>query len=437
MPTSTLSSLHHPQRLAWAGLALAVGLLWAVACSDGETPKVEVPRATPTEAPSGRAEAGGLFASSGTPNDPIPDRILSLPFVAGVSIRTTWESVEPLEGEFDWSYIDSQLARAEAAGKRAILRVMAGIYAPQWVYDAGAESTVLRGHNQNNKLFGREFRIPVPWDAVVLDRWKRFIAALGERYNGHQAIYAVAMAGPTGLTSEMILPQDEEVWTAAGYSDARLIAAWTTTIDAYARAFPDTPLSLAVSAIPIPRHPGTTRPAQEVVAYGLAHYGSQFYVQGNWLADTFPPLDESGPYNELYQLLSRASSRTTVGFQIGGHKLSGQSYDPESDQDSSTLTTDLGRALERALMAGASYIELNERHFNNSTYDSDLRRIALRLAGSSRAPPGGSGRPLWPDRSARILPRAEFGGSAPCWLEDAGSPVASGAIPQSDQASPA
>jgi hypothetical protein len=381
-PTRTVSSLHRRQLHRWAGLVVAMALLWAAGCGDHESSKVGAPRATETATPLARTKAGGLFVSSGTPNQAIPDSILTLPYVAGVSIRATWESVEPAEGQFDWSYLDSQLARAEAAGKLAILRVMAGIDAPQWVYDAGAQSIVLTGHNRNNNLFGQSFRIPVPWDPVLLDRWKSLVSALGERYNGRKAVYAVAMAGPTGLTSEMILPQDEEAWTAAGYSDERLVAAWITTIDAYAQAFRDTPFSLAVSAIPIPRHPGTTRPAQEVVAYGLEHYGSRLYVQGNWLADTFPALDGSGPYGELYQLLSHISGRTTIGFQIGGHKLSGQYYDPGSDEDPGGPTTDLGRAAERALAAGASYIELNERYFSDSVYEADLRRIALRLAGS-------------------------------------------------------
>jgi hypothetical protein len=377
-PTNTLGSFLRLRHLLWVGVAVTVGLLWAVGCGEDDSPEVEEFSVTPTP-----ANMGGLFVSSGTPNDPIPGEVLSRPYVSGVSIRTTWESVEPAEGQFDWSYIDAQLATAEAAGKQVILRVMAGIYTPRWVYDAGAESIDLTGQNRNSSLFGQGFRIPLPWDAVLLDRWDGLVSALGERYGGREAIYAVSMAGPTGLTSEMILPQGEEAWAAAGYTDDKLIAAWTTTIDAYASAFPRTPLSLAVSAIPIPRHPGSTRPAQEVIAYGLRHYGARFYLQGNWLGDTFPPEDGSSAYGQVYQLLSRAGSRTTIGFQIDGRKLSGGTYDPAPDEGVDDPVTDLGRALERALAAGASYVEVNERHFGEPVYDADLRRIALRLAISS------------------------------------------------------
>jgi Beta-galactosidase len=64
-----------------------------------------------------------------------PDpRIYTLPFVDGVSGRVLWKDVEPSPGVFDWSYFDTLVANASAAGKWVELRVMVqGGQMPQWV----------------------------------------------------------------------------------------------------------------------------------------------------------------------------------------------------------------------------------------------------------------------------------------------------------------
>lgn len=61
------------------------------------------------------------------------DAALSNPYVAGISSRFSWAAIEPHPGEYRWAAIDRTLSLARHAGKRAMIRVIAGIYTPAWV----------------------------------------------------------------------------------------------------------------------------------------------------------------------------------------------------------------------------------------------------------------------------------------------------------------
>jgi hypothetical protein len=72
-------------------------------------------------------------------------------------------------------------------------------------------------------------------DAVLLDRWDGLVSALGERYGGREAVYAVSMAGQQDLPRDDPAPgrRPERPPATRRQANRRL----TTTIDAYARAF--------------------------------------------------------------------------------------------------------------------------------------------------------------------------------------------------------
>jgi beta-galactosidase GanA len=68
---------------------------------------------------------------------PVDESVLKLPFVAGVSIRASWEAIEPEEGKFDWNYLDNSLAEVKKAKKKAMLRILPGVHSPAWIYRKG------------------------------------------------------------------------------------------------------------------------------------------------------------------------------------------------------------------------------------------------------------------------------------------------------------
>ena len=60
-------------------------------------------------------------------------RARSNPDVVGVSIRQDWADLEPSEGSFNWSFLDSEVAKAAAAGKDVLLRIRTQDGKPEWV----------------------------------------------------------------------------------------------------------------------------------------------------------------------------------------------------------------------------------------------------------------------------------------------------------------
>ncbi len=70
----------------------------------------------------------------------IDSSMLTNSLVDGISLRVFWSDVEPSEGTFIWSTLDSLIAQAASAGKVVTLRAMPGYSTPSWVYADGAQS---------------------------------------------------------------------------------------------------------------------------------------------------------------------------------------------------------------------------------------------------------------------------------------------------------
>jgi hypothetical protein len=182
-----------------------------------------------------RSEPWGVFSL--THGSPPRDEALARPYVRGACVRTYWRDVEPAEGRFEWGLFDETLARAQRHGKKAAFRVMNGTGTPEWVYAAGAAPYDPRDRGVA--------RLPLPWDDVFFGKWRTFIAALGRRYDGRPDVAYVAMAMPAGRWAELLFPVSlPEV---PGYSMERFVDAHRRVVDAYAAAFPGTPLTLAVT----------------------------------------------------------------------------------------------------------------------------------------------------------------------------------------------
>ena len=67
----------------------------------------------------------GVFSLSAAGN-PCRESILANPNVDGISIRQDWKELEPTEGIYDWTFLDSEVGRVAAAGKLDIHRSRCG-----------------------------------------------------------------------------------------------------------------------------------------------------------------------------------------------------------------------------------------------------------------------------------------------------------------------
>jgi hypothetical protein len=191
----------------------------------------------PAAGGTGAAQSGPWGVYSLTHGSAPRDEALARPYVRGACVRAYWRDFEPEEGRFTWDLLDETLARVQRHGKKAAFRVMNGTGTPEWVYAAGAAP-----YNPRDR---GETRLPLPWDDVFFEKWRGFIDALGRRYNGHAGVAYIAMSMPAGRWAEILFPV--ALPEVPGYSMERFVDSHRRVVDAYAAAFPDTPLTLAIT----------------------------------------------------------------------------------------------------------------------------------------------------------------------------------------------
>jgi Beta-galactosidase len=281
---------------------------------------------------------------------------LDAPYVEGLSWRFGWQKIEPQEGQFSWSTIDKVLEVTSRAGKKVMLRVVAGINSPEWIYQARAKPFEFQNSNlAHPENYPTNLRMPIPWDEVYLSKWEAFIRAFGQRYNGNPNIYCIHMSGG-GYIGELNLPKTYKKWEQAGYSDEKLIAAWKRIIDAYQKAFPTIPTTIAINE---PLGVDRSHVMGPVVAYALEKYPGKVYIQHNGLQATYPK------QHRIRETLREAARKTVVGYQMVGGK--GWLENRVGDRTA---------AFRNALEDHASYIEVYASDIRDPLQKSALQFLA-------------------------------------------------------------
>ena len=206
------------------------------------------------------------------------------PVVDGVYLRDDWNSIEPTEGVYNWNYLDSQVAVADAAHKKIEISVQAGVHTPPWVFADGAQQfhTITTETAQGN--FCKSAVVPVPWDPIFLTKWTAFINAFAAHYANNSNVAVVKITGINITTDETVAPQetgetvtegnnakgsngtcqtnnDVSEWVADGYTGQKVFTAWKTIATAFATAFPHQYLGIMTSEHSFPQINFTTSTA--------------------------------------------------------------------------------------------------------------------------------------------------------------------------------
>ena len=311
------------RRSVTVGLAVVLTAALAAGVAPGRPPTARAATDWPVD-----------ILSMNTPSTRI-DTVLADPYVSGISVRFGWAALEPSPGDYRWAKVDRALAQARAAGKVVMIRVMAGMFTPDWVKSQVRTLRFSDRYLYNPANYPDSVSMPVPWGARYLERWDRFVRAFGARYDGAAGLHSVAMSGG-GFIGEMTLPTDVNKWLAAGYTDARLVGAWESIITSYRRAFPLSPITLGIaepfgSLLP-------TNVVSPVVSYATAFDAKAAWIQSNALRSG--ALGNVGPYRTI---IRSVNAITGVGYQMIGDAATTQSL-----RDAFTV----------AIQDGADYVEV-------------------------------------------------------------------------------
>ncbi len=258
----------------------------------------------------------GVFSLSNS-GKACSDTVLANPDVTGVSIRYAWADLEPTERVYNWSFLDSEVARVAAAGKEALLRIGTQADKPTWVTTAVQQAGGTFFTFQNGSV---TTTIPVFWDPTYLAKKKAMIAALGAHFTNNPAVTIVTASFANAISEDWSVPHtppDVINWFAVGYTSQKMLHAGQQIIDAAMAAFPNQYVALAIAGDGHVGATGNLDPtatyvATNAIATADTSWPGRLIVQINSLS-TFNPV-APGPVNSAWNLLW--SSQPNVGGQM-------------------------------------------------------------------------------------------------------------------------
>lgn len=224
---------------------------------------------------------------------PCPSAVLSSSNVDGVAVRQTWADLEPTDGHFNWTFLDSEVARANAAGKSVLLRILTQTGKPPWVT---AAITAAGGTFFTFDKEGTSVTIPVFWDPTFLAKKRAMIAALGAHFKNNPAVKIVAISFANANSEDWSVPHtpdDVTAWNAVGYTSQKMLDTGKTLIDAAMVAFPNQLITLAVAGDG-QLDSDVSYVARNAIAAARASWPGRLIVQKNSLGAFNPPAPGTG-----------------------------------------------------------------------------------------------------------------------------------------------
>jgi hypothetical protein len=321
---------------------------------------------------------GGLF----------DDRTYANPNISGLTFRTSWEDVEPTQGNFTWAKLDTVFDSAERNSKWVELVLIPGFGTPAWALQGvkAANFSVIYGPGK-----GESLPLPLPWDQTYLNRWFAFLKAVSARYGNRPSFLKIAADGPTSVTAEMSLPNapaDLCTWIKVGYTSDRLIGAWRQVFADYAQIFPRQYFSIALyPPLPITSatrcegsnpngavHSESQRVTALLVALGADNYPKQFVLQENGMTAAKDNTATVGAYD----VVKSNGGKVVIGFQL----VTSAILHP-TDMGDPDGPTALQESLQRGVDANAQFLEVWEPDVLSPAAQKVLAAIASKLASAA------------------------------------------------------
>lgn len=132
------------------------------------------------------------------------DTVDDFPGLSVVYLRIPWSYIEPEEGRFNWSVLDTPAQRWIAKGKQIALRISCSESwtrwaTPEWVQRAGAKGYDFQPGTGVKE--GGPYWEPDYDDPIFLQKLENFLAALAKRYDGNPEV-AFIDVGSLGVWGE-------------------------------------------------------------------------------------------------------------------------------------------------------------------------------------------------------------------------------------------
>lgn len=188
-----------------------------------------------------------LYALPASAGQPVDSEILNNSAVFGVSVRVEWKAIQsqpnplaptnnPNDPSYNWSFIDSEIAKAASAGKKMMLRVLV-----QDGHSPGFIQSLAGGLVYNNGVDGK---IWVWYNSVQQSYYYAMIQACGARYANNPTLAIVSFQCASTGAGGWVIPHASSDITALlappyNYTSSLLIGAVEAEIATICTAFPN------------------------------------------------------------------------------------------------------------------------------------------------------------------------------------------------------
>ena len=237
----------------------------------------------------------GIFCMPVQGANGFPDQILNDSRVAGLDLGDQWQDIETTEGVYDWSTLDTELAQAEAHGKKVVLGITSGgLNIPDWLLTnyPNIQTFTFIDTNPYHSTYGQKLTIPVFWDPIFLAKKIAFIQAAAAHYAAHSSIAVVSCSFANATTGDWNIPNspdDIAHWEAAGYTTGLMVNAGETIVDATMAAFPNQNVVMPIGRNATGLDPTVDYLPETVVDYAVTTYGRFITTRFSLSATTQDP----------------------------------------------------------------------------------------------------------------------------------------------------
>ncbi len=240
------------------------------------------------------------------------------PNITGVFIRLRWDEVHLGPGQFNWTFLDREIAKAVANGKMYSLGFKAGLSGtPLWIFNPAiaGNTTVKKLHfreNEDEESCGTPGDMGSPADPNYrkhfFDLWKAVAAHIKEKNAWYRSLGYVKPSGMNLFTHENRLPNNckpncdicnLDVWATQGnYTPNALYEYYKLHFELMDSLFHDKYMQYALiqAGFPLINNkgeyksplteplPGGTEQTEKVMALGRSKHGLKFIVSHNGLS---------------------------------------------------------------------------------------------------------------------------------------------------------
>lgn len=308
----------------------------------------------------------------GTANVPISTSSFSNPNISGAVVRFRWNDLEPSPGNFNWTFIDGEIAKAVTYNKKVSLQPL-GI--PNWLGSIGAQQYYTIQDNPSSPNFGQITTGAIPWDSIYVNRFKIFLQNLANKYANNPVVTYVNVIGvnfsrnlPDTILTDTVALTKQAFWTAYNYNADSLGALMNEMTDYYMGLFPSTPLWCSVDYVTF--QPNASGQARNYLAsiycnYGVTNYSDRFGLFREDVSGCNPNLSNIATTSHWY-IMQQNSCRT--GAQMLWSVQDGPSRMNQCGILPKTKEVVLDSAVNKGLALGMRYLEI---------YGSDIADASL------------------------------------------------------------